>query len=322
MTDRYKQMAMKWLTGKLETLPTLNSVRFNEFDYNNNKLQHLMDDLYFPYGYYIQGVVQGSNSNDEGLEYSVVYGNYQNQTQTQTKGFIAIFDQQYNLIQLIKNYSNGDNFNIIISLNVGSDGRYYMVEYDSQGYYRFVLLNNIIAKSPMQEEYQVIMRNTYRFNNQSLVNTTKMLMVKHPQEAKYLMVQIVNNNVQCTQFTINVGATNEWTYYSTSAGTNTEIELSDILASWDAENNLTFKILTNGYTSPTLYCREFNKASNSNTLTMTKINIETDITSYNNIHYIQSIIKNFNISYFSLSLKDTPYSTYKLYMINIRNTSN
>lgn len=321
MTNRYKQMAMKYLVGKLETMPPGNMVKFTEYDVNNNKLKHHLDGLYFPYGYYVKGVVQGKTSSNDGIEYSVVYGNYQNEQQTETLGFIMILDNEYNLIQIIKQYTNEEYFGEIISLNVGNDGRFYMVELDNQGYYRFVLLNNILVKGATQEDYQVVQRQTYRFPDQSLVNTSEMLITKHPQEAKYLMVQVINNftTLECTELTINVGSTNDWVPYTYSIGNNTEFDLNDLLASWDADGKLTFKVLANVYNSPNVTCHEFNKADNSDTITRTIHTIKTGISSYDDIVYMQSIIKNFNNSYFSLAFANNGDLTYGLYWINSNN---
>ena len=160
MTFRYKQMAMKWLTGKMNIVPKVNSVLFEEFTSNENKLETLMNGLYFPFGYDIKGVVQGKTTDNDNIEYSVLYGDYQDEQQNKLYGFIMILDQEYNAKQIIKQYSNGEYFGNIISLNVGNDGRFYMVEQDNNDYYRFVLLNNILVKSPSEENYQVVQRQT------------------------------------------------------------------------------------------------------------------------------------------------------------------
>ena len=76
--------------------------------------------------------ILGANSR---FMYSVAYGNYQNQDQTHTAGFILIFDEKYNVVQIIKQYSNEEYFGDIISMNVGKDGRFFMVEYDNNSYY-------------------------------------------------------------------------------------------------------------------------------------------------------------------------------------------
>ena len=307
-TLSYKQFAMKWLTGNFDTHePIGNFMYFEETDKINNKLEQLMDGLYFPFGYYIKGVVQGKTSNNDGTEYSVLYGNYQDEYQTQTLGFIMILDNQYTPVQIIKQYSNGDYFGSIVCLNVGNDGRFYMVELDNNGYYRFVLLNNILAKSPTEEEYKVVMRQTYRFDDQTKVDLSPMIMTKHPQEAKYLMVQeLSGGTIWCTEFTINVGSTNDWNYYSCPALPGwDDSTFNDILASWNTDNQLRFKVVVCAYEDNTVYCHQYNKEFDSDTIDSNSIEIESNCRS---LQSYQCVIKNFDIGYFALAyeMNNTP----------------
>lgn len=321
MTFRYKQMAMKWLTGKMNIVPKVNSVLFEEFTSNDNKLEQLMNGLYFPFGYEIKGVVQGKTSNNDNTEYSVIYGDYQDEQQNKLYGFIMILDQEYNPKQIIRQYSNGDYFGDIISLNVGNDGRFYMVEQDNNDYFRFVLLNNILVKSPTEENYQVVMRQTYRFDDQTKIGIDKMMMTKHPTEARYLMAQLVGTTLICTEFVINVGATNEWHYYTYNVGSYYNFSINDILASWDSENKLTFKVLANGYNSPSVYCNEYNKSDSGDTITQVQHIIESGISSFSSIENYQSIIKNFNTGYFSLAYSSGGTTYYNVYNINFTNNT-
>lgn len=310
MTDESKKIALQYFLGELNATTSPNNLVFNEYDKNNNQLQTKMANTYFPYGYKVRGIVQGNNSSGDGLEYSIVYGTYDNQNHTTTYGFMIILDEQYNVVQVIKKFSNNESFGTIVSLNVGNDGRFFMVEKDLSGYYRFVLLNNILAKSPNDEEYKVIMRQTYRFPDQSIISTTKMLITKHPQEARYLIAQLIHDYdmvedyLYCIEFVINVGAENEWNTYSIMVETWVVYpeyqtnEIDDMLASWDSDNKLTFKV-TLAELRPSLQVAyaEFVKTANSDTITDTIVfpEIATDY------DYAQTIIKDFNVSYLSTS---------------------
>ena len=310
MTDEAKKLALQYFVGKIDLETSPEDVKFNEYDKNNNQLQTKMANTYFPYGYNVRGIVQGNNSIGDGLEYSIVYGTYENQNHTKTYGFMIILDEQYNVVQIIKKFSNNESFGTIISLNVGTDGRFFMVEKDLNGYYRFVLLNNILAKSPNDEEYKVIMRQTYRFPNQSIISTTKMLIAKHPQEARYLIAQLIHDYdevedyLYCIEFVINVGAENEWNTYSIRVETwvldpqYQTNEIDDMLASWDSDNKLTFEV-TMAQLRPSLqvaYC-QFNKSANSDTIVDTIVFPEI-ATTYD---YAQTIIKDFNVGYIATS---------------------
>ena len=319
-TNSYKQFAMKWLTGNFDTHePIGNYVYFEETDENHNRLEHLMEGLYFPFGYYIKGVVQGKTSNNDGTEYSVLYGNYQNEYQTHTLGFIMILDNQYNPVQVIKQYSNGDYFGSIVCLNVGNDGRFYMVENDNNGYYRFVLLNNILAKSPTEEDYKVVMRQTYRFDDQTKVNMSEMIMTKHPQEARYLMVQeLSGGTICCTEFVINVGSTNEWNYYSCPALPGwDDSSFNDILASWNSNNELKFKVVVCASEEHHAFCHCYSKEFDSDTITGSTIEIVED---YRSLQNYQCIIKNFDSAYFAIAyeMNNTPHDiVYEVYQVDI-----
>lgn len=306
LSFRYKQMAMKWLTGKLETIPSVNYVAFEEEEKINNKLQQLMEGLYFPFGYDIEGIVQGKTNNNENIEYSVLFGNYADEYQTTNYGFIMILDNQYNPIQIIKEYSNGELIGNILGLNVGNDGLFYMVEIDNQDYVRLVLLNNILAKSPTAEEYQLVMRKTYRFPEQSHFDLSKVYMTKHPQDAKYLFVQFNNSQdyIYCTELSINVGSENEWNYYNKQM-LNVDYEIHDILASWDSENKLKFILVGSYWNVNKRYVSYTYKEKDSDILN----GFASDITSITyNINKedevnIQIIIKNFTTFYISYSFR-------------------
>ena len=329
MTFRYKQMAMKWLTGKMDIIPSINVIRFDEKTSNTNNMGNLMGNLYFPFGYEIEGIVQGKTSKGDNTEYSVVYGNYSNEAQTDNYGFIIIFDEKYNLIQLFRQYSNGEYFGDIKCLNVGSDGRFYLVEKDRNGYLRFVLLNNILAKSPTQEEYQVVMRQTYRFEDQNIFTANPIIMTKHPQNATYLMVQLntTGNKITTTavQFTINVGATNEWKYYETSytaSGIYFWLEKNDLLASWNENNELTFKTIYCYTIGQHAYYSCVTKPFNSDTLTIQNYDLGAILNSQSDVNYVQGIIKNFDTGYISLYYTNTNNTNVlQIYRINLSNTT-
>lgn len=323
-TQSYKIFAMKWLTGNFDSHePIGNFIYFEETDKNHNRLEHLMDGLYFPFGYYIKGVVQGKTSDNDGTEYSVLYGNYQDEYQTQTSGFIMILDNQYNPVQVIKQYSNGEYFGSIVCLNVGNDGRFYMVELDGNGYYRFVLLNNILAKSPTEEDYKVVQRQTYRFNDQTKVDMSPMIMTKHPQEAKYLMVQkLSGGTIWCTEFTINVGSTNEWNYYSCAALPGwDDSSFNDILASWNTDNQLKFKVVVCASEEGTVYCHQYSKEFDSDTISGSSIEI---IDNYRTMKNYQCVIKNFDYGYFSVAyeMNNTPHDVvYEIKVVDFNNNT-
>lgn len=328
-TPSYKKLAIDWLTGKYQRFKLEDEVWFDDFDSNNNRLQTLMNNLYFPFGYTIEGVVQGKTSNNDGIEYSVLYGNYANEEQTTNMGFIMILDNEYNPIQIFKQYSNGEYLGNILSLNVGNDGRFYLVEVDNQDYMRFVLLNNILAKSPSQEEYQLVQRQTYRFPDQNYFYEQNFLMYKHPQNAKYLMVQVQSSGLniitKAIEFTINVGSSNEWKYYSqtkTVSGTTYWLEQNDLIASWNDSDQLMFKSVYTHSIGKHVYYDAISKSYDSDTLTDQSFDLGDILYSYDMLYYTQGIIKNFDVGYMTIYYDDnSAYTAADIYKIDFTNNT-
>ena len=311
-TESYKTMATDWLVGKFHLMKFADNIRFDDnYESNNNRLQTLMENLYFPFGFEIKGTIQGKTSNNDGIEYSVIYGSYLEEQQIYTLGFIMILDNKYTPIQIFRQYSNGEYLGNILSLNVGNDGRFYMVEVDNNGYTRFVLLNNILAKSPTQENYQLVQRQTYRLDDQSYFEKEKLLMYKHPQNAKYLMVQVQslgsNITTKAIEFTINVGSTNEWKYYSQTkevSGSPYKLSQNDLIASWNENEELTFKSIYTYSMGQNVYYESITKNFDSNTLVDNEYDFGSILYSDEDLYNTQGIIKNFQTGYITIYYKN------------------
>lgn len=219
MTDTFKDTTMEYLVGKLVAQQSPNQVYFEQNKSIKNDFQTEMENS-FQYGFTIDGKIQGKSNNNEGLNYSIVFGKYKkNAADSYAQSFMVIIDDNYNIIQTITKYSNNENFGKILGLNVGEDGRFFALEKDTNGYYRFVLMNNIVAKLPSQENYQVVQRQTYRVSDQTYFESGTGIVehveiIKHPESARYVVWGFLSNydQIKCLEFVINVGAENEWNY--------------------------------------------------------------------------------------------------------------
>lgn len=219
MTDTFKDTTMEYLVGKLVAQQSPNQVYFEQDKSLKNDFQTEMENS-FQYGFTIDGKIQGKSNNNEGLNYSIVFGKYKkNAADSYAQSFMVIIDDNYNIIQTITKYSNNENFGKILGLNVGEDGRFFALEKDTNGYYRFVLMNNIVAKLPSQENYQVVQRQTYRVSDQTYFESGTGIVehveiIKHPDSARYVVWGFLSNydQIKCLEFVINVGAENEWNY--------------------------------------------------------------------------------------------------------------
>lgn len=309
MTNDFKSNILKWLTGNYSVETGNNVPQFNETTNQTNEFETQFQTL-FPNGYFIRGILQGQDANNNGVGYSIVYGLYYiDNTYTTMKGFIVILDEDFDIVQSITAYSSGTQFGMIEILGVGDDGNFFLIENNS-GTKRFVMLNNIIAKLPTEANYSVVLRRAYNLSGQSTNIETFTQIIKAPSQSKYLIVgNDSSQHVIATELTINVGSSNEWVDYTYTANMFT---IGDAFASWDSQGNLIFKLagfkitnyvnLTYGELSGnstqgqtltlTTYGSEF---TNANQYSVRKINLTQ---AYFTITYIDS--NNYNYAYMKM----------------------
>ena len=154
--------------------------------------------------------------------------------------FFVIVGPGYNPIQFINSYASGTKFGIFEELIVDDDGRFYGIEYQNSTR-RFVMLNNILAKINTQPEYKVILRQSYNLPA-SLQSGTINKLIKKPVANRYLFCGTTTSEYPlAVELTINVGEPNEWTEYTYTTDNG---NIKDAWASWDEDDNLTYKIMT------------------------------------------------------------------------------
>lgn len=329
MTNDFKDITMQYLAGKMTTQPISNQVYFEQSKTTKNDFETQLQNTYFQYGYTIDGKIQGLSNTSEGLEFIVFFGKYK---KTSSDGYnhsyIMILDEKYNIIQVIKNYSNGEEFGKILGLNVGDDGRFFAIEKDTNNYYRIVLMNNIVAKLPSQANYRVVQRQTYRVTDQSYFADVgisyDIKIVKQNESARYVMWGFEEDNsdiinVRALEFVINVGSTNEWNYVGNlSQRIYLQNPVFDWKISWNNSNQFQINIhLLNEstYESNThIFYEEINKSYTENIFrhvvsyppVMRNLNIS-------NIHYKQLLFKDSGGCYLSISISN------KYYLYNVVN---
>lgn len=239
MNTDFKYNILKWLTGNYEVGSGNNVPQFSNVENKTNNFDTQFNTL-FPNGYFIRGILQGQDNNNNGVGFSIIYGVYYiDNTYTTMKGFIVILDEDFDIIQSITSYASGTQFGIIEIMGVGDDGNFFLIENNS-GTKRFVLLNNIIAKLSTEQNYKVILRQSYNLSGQSTNIETFTQLIKAPSQSKYLIVgNDSSQHVIATELTINVGTSNDWVDYKYTANMFT---IGDAYASWDSQGNLIFKL--------------------------------------------------------------------------------
>ena len=258
MTNDYRERIIKWLTGNYEIEQSSTDPLFEEIEETQTTLNTYMEQCL--------GYIQGRDGKGNELDIGFIYGNDSN-----NKGVIAIVDDNFNILQVINEYDTGTHFNKFICLNIDIvNGNIYGI--DLQGsQHRFILLNNFLLKTPVQENYEVKLRNSY------FLNFTKMSDIefidKKPNEAFYIIIgQGSNANPVVDTYKIEVGSTNELIEYESTI----VMTLKSYEIQWSGDN---YTIKINGVNIDRNYAMNY-KETNFNGETFT-------------------LIKDFNIAQFS-----------------------
>lgn len=225
MEQNYKKNMLDWLAGNYQieesgaNVPTFTPPATTVGNFKTqigNELENFS----------ITNIIECNSANSD-TNLMVAYGTYQDGSIT--RGFIAIVDNNANLVQLMKTYDDGTKMKPYIVLEMGDDGNFYGIDRDSADTTRnFVLLNNIVGKLPTQTEYEVKIRKTYTIPSGNAKSQNIVGIVKKPGNSVYLIygdTQTTTNNSMpwLTRFTINVSSTNEWKSYTYS---NSQIQVS------------------------------------------------------------------------------------------------
>lgn len=239
MTSDFKDKLLAWLTGNYTTQSGIDVPEFSDVEKTTNNFETDFNTL-FANGYFVSGALQGQDANNNGVGFTVMYGLYfVDVDQTQIKGFIVILDEDFDIVQVITNYSSGTDFGNFEIMTVGDDGNFYAIE-NVNGTLRFVMLNNIIAKLPTDANYKVVLRKSYNLTGKSATLVQFTSLIKSPERSRYLIVGIDGNQkAVATELVVQVGASNTWTDYTY---TTQMFSGGDCFASWDADDNLLFKI--------------------------------------------------------------------------------
>lgn len=303
MTEKFKEELLNYLTGKINISSQPNEPQFlTPINIGNDLYTYISQRAVQPVtGAY--KIIKGKNTNNQYLDYQLLVGI----DNDDDSSFMVILDRGYNPLQFINSYSSGTKFGVFEQLIVDDDGRFYGVEYQNNTR-RFVMLNNILVKTTTQTEYKVVLRQSYNLPN-SLQNGTINSLIKKPLGNKYLFcATTTSNHPLLVEFTINVGEPNVWTEYT---NTDNHCSVAGAWASWDNDNNLTYKIVATYTSGMTGYLYIF--CNDNGTMILNKqFNLPEPTASW-----IQATILNFNNVY--LSYCDTVNGVYNQYVYKVDN---
>ena len=324
MTSDMLNNMLKYLTGNLPEQTPSNDLIYSIPEETTNNLNTQLTTALGTYT--ITGIVQGKDNDGNGVENSVIYGNYD----SDSKGFMVIIDELGNVLQIITQFTSEVNIGKIYTLNVDENGYFYMIEYGIESNrIRFVMLNNIVLTT--SDEYQVNIRRAYAIPTTSVMyNATSISKInKSVGQAKYVIAgtgTTTENGITytipiATQLTVNVGEENEWIDYTgvvpSISGTKDSVSTDiDLYTTWSGDT-LSLIILTYPATTPRNVLK-YTIIGNSLTYTAISINTTGYVTEWGG----NSIIVNSSLAYFSISGKESLYTSYDPMLFEIDLTNN
>lgn len=241
MTEDFKNKILKYLTGNIQSQSGSNEPQFQASETITNNLDtYIWDNYGLSVRPYIIDIIK-SNKNDNYL----VYGRGSSANNT-FYGFIIILDSNFQIIESTNQYSSGIIMNQFLKLNQAPNGNFYGIDTDGTNY-RFIMLNNMLSKTPAQTNYRYVMQKTYNITSNYPSNFTLKNIIKNPNASKYLIYgwKLVNGYSRpcAIEYTVNVGIVNEWVQYDYSIADNHSYGIGNAWASWDTEGNLTFRLI-------------------------------------------------------------------------------
>lgn len=247
MTEDFKDKLLKYFTGNFQEGTTSYTYYQSDIETNiNNLYQTISNEVGNQYTgeFFITGVLQAKTPGNVESNIYIMYGYSQGSTlHPHDFGFIVLIDNNFNVLDILTEYSSGTIFGEFNCLNVDENGYLYGIEtnYNSTQK-RFIMLNNVAIKL-LNENYQVKIRKTYNLPNDINSNLYNIIK-KEIGESNYLIVGISSGNPILIKLKIIVGAPNEWTTYNYSDSyTISNLSLLDVYETWNSGNLITFNML-------------------------------------------------------------------------------
>ena len=212
MTDNYKDILLKYLTGNITKGSKSGILNYENLTTQENT------SIDFGSNFGVGGYIQCKNSDGKENGKTLVYGNTDvNNIYT---GYLALFEG-INLIYYTQNYNTGTEFGYFKTLETDENGNIYGIDYYNDKF-RFILLNNV-SELDSNGNQQIILRNSYYLQGEiANVDTyySYYFIKKSPQSASYMIVannqNYGNYNLKGCLLKINVGAANEWIQFTTN----------------------------------------------------------------------------------------------------------
>lgn len=245
MTDNYKEMVLKYITGDLQNEVGENEPQFENVSSTTNNL-YTQIKTYFKSRVAYVDFIPSKNNKNQSLEYSVLACRGTLNDETEESGAFVILDREYNIVDIITHYSDGSLIGILYCLNVDNNGNYFAVDTYDEVHYRIVALNNLVLKPVGSNNYQAIKLDTH---NIPTTYTWEAMLKIFRNEAgnKYFVVGNRDNGVGIAGGELTIEDTDNWTFYTSTHQKQGSLAMFDngYNVYWDSNGDLQFQIATN-----------------------------------------------------------------------------
>lgn len=241
MTDNYKEMVLKYITGNLPQQVGENEPEFKDVSSTTNDLYTQIKSYFSSRVAYVDFIPSKNNKN-QNLEYSVLACRGTLNDETDESGAFVILDKEYNIVDIITHYSDGSLIGVLYCLNVDDEGNYYAVELNGSTY-RIVALNNLVLKPASSNTYKAIKIDTHNIPN--TYTWEGMLKVfRNVGANKYFVVGNRDNGVGIVGCELTIENTDTWNYYTSTIQKQFTLAMFDngYNVYWDSAGELHFQI--------------------------------------------------------------------------------
>jgi hypothetical protein len=266
MTEDYKKNILNYITNMVnKTTPTTDEIFVNETRINRNKWLGFFPRSWTDFRY--EGMV-APDETTTGL--GVLYGGYLD-TDNNVRGIITLFNNDFEPIKTIYEYSSGTPLRYIQCMKQAEDGTFYFIDDRAFSYTqreqvltsqkRFVMVNNFTILNSLTNDYEVNFRASYLFRG-NYTNFYCKNMFKNPNSSNYIFFgDGVDSTTSSYEYRylkiiglkVNVGEENIWTLYTNSQNSF----FGGAFALFDDDNNVMFRCLNTNisfFPSTTIEC--------------------------------------------------------------------
>lgn len=250
MSDDYKKDILNYITNMVkQTEPTTEEIFAYQDSIDRSVWKPYLPTAWVDFRY--EGMV-APDETTTGL--GVLYGGYID-ADNNVKGIITLFDENFEPVKTIYEYSSGTPLRYIQYMKQAEDGTFYFIDDTAFSFSqrqqaltsqkRFVMVNNFTIPNSLTNDYEVNLRTSYIFSG-DYVNFYCKNMFKNPNSSHYIFFgDGVDSSspfydyryLKIFSLKINVGQPNEWTMYANLQ----QKFFGSAFALFDSDDNVMFR---------------------------------------------------------------------------------